>query len=452
MRDGAEIVGQGAPVTRRRVLAATRLAAVLPVLAGCDARQQGGSAAPKLTGQPVKLVVMTAQSQGAVDRDQKIADMLQEKQPQIEIEFEMPKADRHVEYPVRLAAGAAPDMVFLNNSFWRQYAKQGAFLKLDPFVRRDIRLDDYFPSFVQSATYRDSFYGWGALAGASVALFYNKDLFDQAGLKYPDETWAWPSFVDAAGRLTVDGQGRRAGGAGFDPQDIRVYGTATIVDWRWDMVIEEEAGDILRPGGTKSNLDSPDALAGLQWMSDTTGRGFWPSDRYPNEKKASFTAGNMAMQVQLSGYAQGAAEQITFQWDVAPLPRGKHGRFTFGWWAPILASASTKYPAECWEFIKVMGGPEGQRYYMVNNGWLPAIKKLVDEQVWLKDVPINKKVFYAGKADWRPAPGEKIVPSSEYSKLLSPALDKLWLGQASAKNAIGEVIDQINRLLLAENN
>ncbi len=454
MTEGSEATRSGgAPVrvTRRQIgRAGTAIIAVGvigPLAAACGPRQEGGAQAPKLTGQPVKLVVMTAQSQGAVDRDKKIADMLRAKHPQIEIEFEMPKADRHVEYPVRLAAGAAPDMVFLNNGFWRQYARQGAFLKLDPFVRRDIKLDEYFPSFIQSAKYRDSFYGWGALAGASVALYYNKDLFDQAGLKYPDESWTWQTFVDTAARLTVDDQGRRLGSAGFEPENIRIYGADTIVDWRWDMVVEEEAGDILRPGGTRSNLDHPDALAALQWMSDATGRGMWPSVRYPNEKKASFTAGNMAMQVQLSGYALGAARQITFRWDVAPLPRGKQARFTFGWWAPILASASTRYPAECWEFIKVMGGPEGQRYYMENNGWLPAIKRLVDEQVWLKDVPINKKVFYAGKADWRPQPAEKIVPSSEYAKILDPALKKIWLGEATAKQAIGEVIDQLNRLL-----
>ncbi len=436
--------------TRRQVVTAGASLLALGV-AACGPLRATGEAAPKLTGQHVKLTVMTAQSQGAVDRDKKIADLLQAKQPQIEIEFEMPKADRHVEYPVRLAAGDPPDMVFLNNGFWRQYAKQGAFLKLDPFVRRDINLNDYFPSFVESAKYRGSFYGWGALAGASVALFYNKALFDQAGLKYPNESWTWSSFVDAAAKLTIDGQGRQLGAAGFDPQNIRIYGSDLIVDWRWDMVLEEEAGDILRSGGTRTNLDSPDAIAALEWMAEATARGMWPSVRFPNESKASFTAGNMAMQVQLSGYALGAAKQITFPWNVAPLPKGKHARFTFGWWAPILASAATKYPAECWEFIKVMGGPEGQRYYMENNGWLPAVRRVVDDKIWLKDVPIDKEVFYAGKADWRPQPAEKIVPSNEYSQVLDPALRKIWSGEAAPRQAIAEVVDQLNRVL-ADNN
>jgi ABC-type glycerol-3-phosphate transport system substrate-binding protein len=88
--------------------------------------------APTATPQAVKVTLMTAQSQGAVDRDQKVADMLRAKHPEIEVTFEMPKADRHVEFPIRLAAGDPPDMVYLNNGSWRQYARKAPCSSLIP--------------------------------------------------------------------------------------------------------------------------------------------------------------------------------------------------------------------------------------------------------------------------------------------------------------------------------
>jgi maltose-binding protein MalE len=256
-------------------------------------------------------------------------------------------------------------------------------LKLDSYIRRDVTLSAYFPSFVTGAKYGDHYYAWGALAGGSVALYYNRDQFTRLGLSFPDETWDWAKFVDAASKLTT------YAGDQHDPSHVSSYGADSIVDWRWDLVLAEDAGDILQPGGTKSNLDSRAALESFAWMTAATGGGYWPSERYPNASKASFVNGKMAMQIEYSSYALGNANQIkqTFAWDVAPLPKGKQARYIYGEWGPILAAAATHYP------------------------------------------------------------DDEIIDQTSYNALLNPALTKIWKGQATPQQAINEVIGPLNHVL-----
>jgi multiple sugar transport system substrate-binding protein len=80
--------------------------------------------------------------------------------------------------------------------------------------------------------------------GGTYALAYNKDLFDKAQIKYPDDTWTWDNYVQVAARLTVDGNGRRANDNGFDPRQIQQYGSQTLRGnyWYW---IWSNGGDIL---------------------------------------------------------------------------------------------------------------------------------------------------------------------------------------------------------------
>jgi ABC-type glycerol-3-phosphate transport system substrate-binding protein len=58
--------------------------------------------------------------------------------------------------------------------------------------------------------------------------YYNKDLFDEAGVGYPNEDWTRLEFQDAAVKLTKDANSKRGDEAGFDPENVAVYGCSTI--------------------------------------------------------------------------------------------------------------------------------------------------------------------------------------------------------------------------------
>ncbi len=124
-----------------------------------------------------------------------------------------------------MAAGQPPDIFYTNTVIRDRLAAEGRLLDMrnvgadDPFVAR-LWPDVYHQGFsADSGLY--SIGNWSFTAG----VYYNKDLFDRAGLRYPGTAWTWSGLMAAARRLTVDANGdgesaavaRRAAGYGATP-------------------------------------------------------------------------------------------------------------------------------------------------------------------------------------------------------------------------------------------
>jgi ABC-type glycerol-3-phosphate transport system substrate-binding protein len=100
-------------------------------------------------------------------------------------------------------------------------------------------------------------YGFPANAGAD-AIWINKDLFDKAGVPYPEGSWTWEEFIPFAQRLAVrDERGRT--------QQFPL-----IFDWgiQLRMFIFQFGGRVYTPDGTRCIIDSPEAIAGVEMMHD----------------------------------------------------------------------------------------------------------------------------------------------------------------------------------------
>lgn len=100
-----------------------------------------------------------------------------------------------------IQTGNAPDILHLNK--FASYAAEDLLYSADEVLPEEV-VADIFPAFVESGSYDGNFYGFPAGSGAR-ALFYNKDLFAQAGIDAPPTTWT--EFVDAAEKITALGDG-----------------------------------------------------------------------------------------------------------------------------------------------------------------------------------------------------------------------------------------------------
>jgi multiple sugar transport system substrate-binding protein len=134
----------------------------------------------------------------------------------------------------------------------------GDLLNLMPFAAADpdFALDDFPLVFTEALSSQGNLYGVPLQAQARV-LFYNPDLFDQAGLSYPRANWTLDDFLDAALRLT---EGQEPGKQfGFLP----LNGDAS--DFRFFLALQGApvTGDDGNP-----RLDSPEVVAGLRWYAD----------------------------------------------------------------------------------------------------------------------------------------------------------------------------------------
>jgi len=144
-------------------------------------------------------------------------------------------------------------------------------------------------------------YGFPTNAAVN-AIWFHKDLFDRAGVPYPRGPWTWQQFLQTAKRLTVRDQRGR----------VRQFGL--LADWwNWPQFVIQWGGSVYSPDGTRCTLDSPQAIAGVQFLHDLIYKyRVMPS---PVEEAAMATAG---------GWGSGT---ITFF-------AGKKGAMALGarWW------------------------------------------------------------------------------------------------------------------------
>lgn len=109
-----------------------------------------------------------------------------------------------------IAGDDLPDVMFLD--YHPTYASRGVIDKLDPYIKRDsYDLSGFYPGLLEYSSYQGSLYALPRDNDTKV-IFYNKSLFDEAGLADPASGWTWEDLRQAAIRLTKVYVRRGAGG------------------------------------------------------------------------------------------------------------------------------------------------------------------------------------------------------------------------------------------------
>jgi len=119
-----------------------------------------------------------------------------------------------------IASGNPPDVTWWSEDSFQAFAKNGYFMELDSAISEwgdEYDKDDFYPNMWEEGKYQGKQYGIPFSTPAHV-LFYNKKLFDEAQIGYPNENWTWDDLVDAAKKLTK-GEGAN-----------KVYGITNLLD------------------------------------------------------------------------------------------------------------------------------------------------------------------------------------------------------------------------------
>lgn len=161
---------------------------------------------------------------------------------------------------VQCTAGVGPDLFdCYNPAELAAYVRAGvAWDVTDAFRQRGIDVArETWPGVHPLCILNGRTYGFPTNAAVN-ALWFHKDIFDQAGIPYPHGEMTWEQFISLAQKMTVhDSTGR-----------ITRYGF--IFDWYLDYMqyIEQAGGHFYSPDGTRCVVDSPQAIAGVQFMRD----------------------------------------------------------------------------------------------------------------------------------------------------------------------------------------
>lgn len=291
-----------------------------------------------------------------------IVEDFERKNPDIRVDREWYPGDYGRKLQLSLISQTAADIILMDDETYPAYAIRGYLEDLGPYIERDeeeLQLAEFLPTSIDSFNFRG--YQGGIPWGGSVFLiFYNKGLFDEAGLPYPTEDWTWQEFRETAKALTrdIDGDGR------LDQYGFNVWLSFLEVE----PIIWSHGGDILNAERTRSAINSPEAREALRLLYDMRMEDrsiAWSGALEGFYNEAQILTGKVAMLVAGSYMIPtlDRAEDAAMSWDVAPMPFGPRGdRYTRVTWDGISINAHTtpEKKEAAWRFIRHFLSPEMQ--------------------------------------------------------------------------------------------
>src|SRR5262245_45356647 len=157
---------------------------------------------------------------------QQLTEMFEKQNPNIKFGgAAVPYAEMMPKLITLAAGGQPPDGTSLDNERIQSVIYRGLIKELDPYIQSDksLNIDDFYKARLESYQQKGKTYALPIDMGSG-AIYYNKDMFDKAGLKYPDPKWTWNDVRELALKLTLDAGGKRPGESGFDKANIKQYG------------------------------------------------------------------------------------------------------------------------------------------------------------------------------------------------------------------------------------
>jgi multiple sugar transport system substrate-binding protein len=252
-------------------------------------------------------------------------------------------------------ANQLPDVIAVHHTRAQSRIRNEWIISLQPFIERDKAFDvkDFTPPSLVAYRRKGNLYGLPFDEGPKV-LWYNLDMFDAAGLKYPDKDWTFTTMLDAAIRLT------RGDG------DNKIYGLASLPGAPFSpsqgVLVMPFGGKWVNETEDKTLLDARETVEGLQWWLDLMFR----YRVVPTPEEARTISGNpffaerAAMIITGTWTATQAKSVAKFRYDVAHYPRGPRQLVTGAEGSGLAISKDSKVPEAAWLWLSDFLSKEGQ--------------------------------------------------------------------------------------------
>ena len=364
-----------------------------------------------------------------------IATTFEAAHPDINVTVEVADWDSYWEkLRVQMAGGTPPDVFAMDAPLYPDWQSRGVLLNLQPYLDADpALLDGVYPITMQAYKTADGIYGLPR-DFQTIVLYYNKDMFDAARVAYPNDDWTWDDFRAAAKTLTLDKDGNGTTdqwGFWAEVLDPEPY---------WGSVIWSFGGDIVDIAAGKTLINSPEATAGFQFISD-----MWLTDKsMPTEQQLAqygydgFLAGVAAMGV--SGHwSVPDYSTVAFKWDIAPMPIGPAGRATGLNSAGFVIAKDSKNPDAAWEFVKYAFSDAGQSELAKVGLAIPVRKSVAESPAYLDQVTKLDHSLYVKALDY--AHLKPVFRGyEEWSAAIGDALNTVWTGEADLADGLAEAV------------
>ncbi len=300
--------------------------------------------------------------------------------PHVDVEIiTIPFADYQQKLSIMLASKTGPDVGWLAERMIPQFLESGQLVDIASDVKADdaYKFDDIYPSTLDIFSEGDKLYGIPFSTPPSL-LYFNKTLFKEKGLKTPTELyaegkWNYEEFLKAAKTITDPGKG--------------IYGVKLIREWKnWaDALLPlfwSHGTDVFNADGTAFALHSAEGQGALQLYNDM----IFKDKVHPKPgDEIAFDAGKLGMFTDRYSYVSKARAITDFEWDIAPLPSGTHGRGTSLGYAGY-SLFETEHPEEAAAFLKFVTNAESMG--VTSQFFVPSRKSVLESDVFKKSAPL----------------------------------------------------------------
>ncbi|HEX7003633.1 MAG TPA: extracellular solute-binding protein [Trueperaceae bacterium] len=337
-----------------------------------------------------------------------------------------------------IPAGEGPDVLNLYYGWVLSFIDAGYLQPLPEDTISATELESEFVPLVQAARVNGELWGLPT-AVRTLALFYNRDLFDEAGINGPPSTWE--EFVEDAIALT-EGSGARMTQAGFVPGNQRYH------LWR-DVLVRQFGGEPYSDDGRTVAYDSEAGHQAFNFYTDLiTEHKVGEIDFFPGYGgfRDAFMAGRVGMIIDGS-FAIGtlSSDATAADWAVAELPTGPTGeKVNYGsfWMNGIARGTSGAELEASAKFIEYLASEEVMEYWLEKVGELPARQSLLESPDLLEDPVIGPFVASVPYAE-----STVFVEENQQRQLFYDALNEVVINGADADEVLSRLAREEQALL-----
>ena len=370
-----------------RLLLAVSLPAIA-VLAACGDDGDDSGASPDGRGAaPTTISLVVFGEIEELEAYRTLAESFESSQDDVDVDLvEVPDRQALItRVTTSIAAGDPPDLFVINYRFFGQFAARDL---LEPLQERlddsDVLAEeDMYDLALDAFRYPGDDITCLPQNVSSLVVYYNRDLFEAAGVPEPSAGWTWDDMVTAADAMTSGEQH----GLGVEASIIR------LAPFVWS-----NGGDIVDDpkDPTRFTLDTPEALEALDKFLALRADGLIPTleESASEDDEARFANGRLGMYMNSRRVTPQFRLITDFEWDVAPLP-------VLGEPAGVLHSDAYCMPADstqhdaAFSFVEYALGPDGAPVIAETGRTVPSLRAVAESDAFLDpgQDPASSAVF-----------------------------------------------------------
>ncbi|MFN3002099.1 ABC transporter substrate-binding protein [Mycolicibacterium wolinskyi] len=347
-----------------------------------------------------------------------------------------------------VAGGSADDIFWISNAYFAGYADNGRLLDIGKLLGPNVARA-WEPSVVNQFTRNGTLWGVPQLTDAGIAVYFNADLLDAAGVGLAElPTLRWSNGPDDTlrrllARLTVDQAGRTAVTPGFDANRIRQWGYNAANDLQGIYLNYIGSAGGIFAIGDRFAFNNPQSVEAFEYLvrlinddhvappaSDTNNNGDFSRNAFLQGRMALFQSGTYNLAA--------IADQARFRWGVVMLPAGPKGRVSVTNGIAAAANPATRHPDAVREVLAWMGSKRGNEFLGVRGAAIPAVlaAQPVYHDYWKARGVDVSPFFRVLRGPRIPAPGGAGFPAGY--EAIKPYFDEMFLGRGDVATTLAD--------------